>query len=99
MVKKKKQDFQSLKTLFDKYEVKEDKGYITKEFQDYGLRLAVKLNDKKHKGLYIKMAKEVDRSILERALRFVVDSAARSKAKLFMWKVKQLREEKEEKDE
>lgn len=99
MAKKKKQDFQSLRTLFDKYEVKEDKGYITKEFQDYGYRLAVKLNDMEHKGLYIKMAKEVDRSTLERALRFVVDSSARSKAKLFMWKVKELRKEQEGKDE
>ncbi len=90
--------FQNIGTLFDDYEVKEGDGYITREFQDYGYRLAVKLNDMEHKGLYIKMAKEEKRSVLERALRFVIDSKARSKAKLFMWKVKQLREQEKEED-
>lgn len=98
MSKKKKQDFQSLKTLFDQYQVKQDSGHVTREFQDYGLRLAHKLNDLEHKGLYIKMAKEQSRSILEQALRFVIDSQARSKAKLFMWKVKQLKEKEDEKE-
>ncbi len=90
--------FQNIGTLFDDYEVKEGEGYITKEFQDYGYRLAVKLNDMEHKGLYIKMAKEEERSVLERALRFVIDSQARSKAKLFMWKVKQIKEQDKEED-
>lgn len=65
-------------------------GYVTKEFQDFGYRLAVNLNDMPHKSLYIKMAKEVDRAILEKAISFVSDSNATSKARLFMWKVKQL---------
>jgi len=67
--------------------------YITREFQDYGYRLAESLDDLKHKSLYIKLAKEEDRELLQKAWDFVKDSRARSKAKLFMWKLKQLREE------
>jgi len=68
------------------------KKYITREFQDYGYRLAVELNDEKHKSLYIKLAKEVERKILEEARIFVKDAReVRSKAKLFMWRLKKLR--------
>lgn len=88
----KKSTFAPIADLFSKYMPNEDKGYISQEFQDFGYRLAVELNDLKHKSLYIKLAKEVDRSILERARTFVIDADnAKSKARLFMWKVKQLR--------
>ncbi len=90
--KKKKQGFVKASTLFDKYQPKKSKGYITQEFQDYGYRLAVELDDLKHKSLYIKLAKTEKRVFLERALSFVSDANARSKAKLFMWKLKQLKE-------
>ena len=71
----------------------EDKGkYVTREFQDYGLRLSQKLGDEKHKSLYIKLAKTVDRGILEEALTFVMDAhEPRSRARLFMWKMKELK--------
>ncbi len=85
----------SLEQIFSGYQIKEDKGYITQEFQDFGYRLALELNDLKHKSLYIKMAKDEDRGILERALSFVSDANnAKSKARLFMWKVKELKKEK-----
>ncbi|MEA2056999.1 MAG: hypothetical protein U9O78_04850 [Patescibacteria group bacterium] len=90
-----KKGFQGIGSLFDDYQIKEDKGYITKEFQDYGYRLALKLDDLRHKGLYIKMAKEEDRALLEQTLRFVIDSSAKSKARLFMWKLKKLKDEKQ----
>lgn len=84
--------FTSLSDLLDKYDLDNQGKYITKEFQDYGYRLAMELNDKKHVGLYIKLAKTIDRSILEAALRFVKDAHnARNKARLFMWKLKQMR--------
>lgn len=86
--------FKPLQQLVLTYALDDKGGYITQEFQDYGYRLAVELNDLAHKSLYIRMAKQVDRGILERALRFVSDSQAKSKAKLFMWKVKQLKAEK-----
>ncbi len=93
--KKKKQSFQNMGDLFASYQLDDKGGYITQEFQDFGYRLAVELNDLKHKSLYIKMAKTVDRAVLERSLSFVKDANnAKSKAKLFMWKVKQINAEK-----
>ncbi len=65
--------------------------FLSREFQQYGMHLAESLGDMKHKALYIKMAKEIPRPILESALGFVLDSNANSKARLFMWKVKQLK--------
>ena len=80
-----------LKGLLEKHTLTDKGGYITQEFQDYGYRLSVELNDEKHKALYIKLAKTVDRNLLEKSLSFVKDSGARSPARLFMWKLKQLR--------
>lgn len=82
-----------LGNLLQGYQLQDKGGYITQEFQDYAYRLAVALDDLPHKSVYMKMAKTVDRRILDQALGFVSDSQAKSKAKLFMWKVKQLRTE------
>ena len=91
MIKRKKAEFQSIKNLLGQYDW-ERKKYITREFQDYGLRLAADLNDEKHKSLYIKLAKTEDRKILEKAWVFVKDAyQVKSKAKLFMWKVKEIK--------
>ena len=65
--------------------------YITREFQDYWHKLATDLGDLKHKSLYIKLAKTVDRNILEQCKRFVIDSNANNKGALFMWKMKQIK--------
>lgn len=81
---------QSIKQVLEKFNPTQDK-YISREFQSFGVHLAEELNDTKHKSLYIKMAKTIHRSVLEKALSFVADSNARNKAALFMWKVKQLR--------
>lgn len=68
--------------------------YISREFQDFGLRLARELNDMKNKSLYIKLAKTISRHILEEAKNAVKDSSnVRSKAKLFMWKLAQIKKE------
>ena len=70
------------------------KKYISREFQDYGYRLAVALDDLSHKTLYIKLAKEVNRALLEEAKNFVKGADnVKSKARLFMWKLKELRSE------
>ena len=98
MAKKKDTGFSGIGDLFADYSVTTNK-YISQEFQDFGYQLAVKLNDLKHKSLYMKMAKNVDRSILERALSFVSDAdSAKSKARLFMWKVSQLKAQNKEKE-
>lgn len=92
--KTKAKGFQPLKTLFDNYQVGESGKYISREFQDFGYRLAAELDDLEHKSLYIKLAKETDRGLLEQARRFVIDADhARSKARLFMWKLKELKKE------
>jgi len=91
---------QSVGDLFAKYKLDDKGGYITKEFQDFGYRLAVELDDMKHKSLYMRMAKKESRGMLERALGFVKDAAnAKSKARLFMWKVKQLKKDKKDLEE
>lgn len=71
----------------------EDK-YVSREFQTFGIHLAEELDDYKHRSLYIKLAKDTHRSILEQALSFVSDSNARNKPALFMWKLKQLKDAK-----
>lgn len=91
----KKKGFSGIGSILKKYALKDKGGYITKEFQDYGYRLAVELNDMSHKSLYIRMAKTIERGILDRSLAFVKDAdTAKSKARLFMWKVKQFKDEK-----
>lgn len=89
----------SLGNLLQKYQPKEKNKYVSREFQDYGYRLAMELNDEGHKSLYIRLAKTVERGLLESARTFVIDSQAKSKAKLFMWKLKELREKKKTKVE
>ena len=79
----------SIKTVLKKFNPLEDK-YISREFQAYGIYLCEKLADDKHKALYIRLAKQHNRAVLEEALRFVVDSNARNKAALFMWKLKEM---------
>lgn len=80
---------QSVKDILKKFDPFKDK-YVSREFQAYGVYLAEKLGDDSHKSLYIKLAKTISRPLLQEALRFVIDSNARKKPALFMWKLKQL---------
>lgn len=85
--------FFSAQDLFSQYQLEDKGGYISQEFQDFGYRLAIELEDLTHKSLYMRLAKKENRSLLERALSFVQDANARNKAKLFMWKLQQLKQE------
>jgi hypothetical protein len=80
----------SVNQVLKKFNPVQDK-YISRDFQAYGIYLAEELDDYKHRSLYIKLAKTIHRSILEKALSFVSDSNADNKGALFMWKLKQLR--------
>ena len=92
MGKRKIKGLQSIQQILARYKLNDKGKYISREFQDYGYRLAKELNDEKHKSLYIKLAKEENRSFLEQAKIFVKDAInVKSKGKLFMWKLKQLR--------
>lgn len=79
--------------ILAKYQPKEEGKYISREFQDYGYRLAVDLDDLAHTSLYIRLAKTVPRGVLDAARAFAVDAPnARSKARIFMWKLRELRQ-------
>ena len=85
---------QSIKQILKNFNPAEDK-YISREFQSFGMYLTESLDDYKHKSLYIKLAKTTHRSILEKALSYVSDSKAKNKGALFMWKLKQLKQNKQ----
>lgn len=80
---------QSVKDILKKFNPLEDK-YVSREFQSFGVYLAKSLSDERRKSLYIKLSKTIHRPILEEALRYVIDSNARNKGALFMWKLKEL---------
>ena len=80
----------SIKQILEEKKAGERNRYVSREFQDYGYRLAAEIGDLAHKSLYIKLAKTIDRAILEQCKRFVIDSNADNKGALFMWKMKQL---------
>lgn len=82
---------QSLKTILSQVNLDNQDKYLSREFQKFGIYLAERLGDMKHKALYIKMSKEMPRQTLSDALSFVLDSKAKSLPRLFMWKVKQLK--------
>ena len=84
-------DFTKIADVLKRFQKDEDK-YISREFQKYGYDLAEELGDLKNKSLYIKLAKETPRGFLEAARNFVKDAyQVKSKPKLFMWKLSELR--------
>ncbi len=97
-VAKKKNDelgVSKLQDLFAEFSLDDKGGYITQEFQDFAYRLAVSLDDLKHKSLYMRLSKTLPRPILESALSFVTDAPnVKSKARLFMWRLQQIKQEK-----
>jgi hypothetical protein len=68
--------------------------YIRTEHQDYGIRLSVRLGDRNHKALYMRLAKDLPRNIVEKAAQFAIDYPEAqnngNKGKIFMWKLKGL---------
>lgn len=72
-----------------KFNPVEDK-YISREFQSFGYHLAETLNDLKHRGIYMRLAKTMNRGLLEKALSYVQDANVKRKGALFMWKLKEL---------
>ncbi|MBI4130014.1 hypothetical protein HY468_01720 [Candidatus Roizmanbacteria bacterium] len=79
----------SIQDILKDFNPVEDK-YISRDFQAYGVELAEKLEDYKHRGLYIRLAKNHPRAVLDKALSFVIDSRAKNKGALFMWKLKEM---------
>ena len=66
--------------------------YISREFQKYAYDLAKELDDLAHKSLYMRLAKNTPRALLENARNFVKEaSSVNSRARLFMWKLSELK--------
>src|SRR3990170_154768 len=83
---------QKVGDIIKKYKLEDTDKYVSREFQLYAYDLAVELNDLPHKSLYMKLAKTTPRGLMESARSFVKDAQnARSKGRLFMWKLKQLK--------
>jgi len=82
--------FRSLGDILGKFDPLKDK-YISREFQKYGYDLAQDLGDLRNRSLYIKLAKEEPREVLEKIKYDVLASKVGNKKKLFMWKVGQYR--------
>lgn len=72
------------------------KKYISREWQDYAYRLAMFLDDLPHKSLYMRLAKVTPRAWMEEAKNYITDAyEVKSKGRLFMWKLKQVKKERE----
>lgn len=87
----------SIATQLEKYKetIEKRQKYVHMEYQAYGLELAKELGDWKNRSIYIRLAKNTDRKIIEQARYFVKDQTAgtiKTPYKLFMWKLRQLRE-------
>lgn len=90
-IAKKQGTFSNIADILSDFKSDEDK-YIAYEFQKYGYELARELGDLRNRSLYIKLAKELPRGLLEAARNFVKDAKnVKSKPKLFMWKLNQLK--------
>ncbi len=82
----------SLNNILGETKFKDRPKNLSKEFQVYGVFLAESLDDTKHYSLYIKLAKELPRALLEEALNFTKGYySAKNKGKVFMWKLQELR--------
>jgi hypothetical protein len=81
-----------MENLLKGYQQPEKNKYVSREFQDYGYRLACEMGEEDKKSMYIKMAKTVDRKYLEQARTFVLDAPkVRNRGRLFVWAVGKLK--------
>jgi hypothetical protein len=83
---------QKVSQILKNFDPTKDK-YISRDFQAFGIYLAEEMEDYKNKGMWIKLAKTNDRAVLEKALSFTKDSTADNKIGLFLWKLKQIKNE------
>ena len=88
-------DFEKINAIIKKKFEKKGPVYARHEFQEYGIWLSEELHDYRHKSLYIKLAKEKPRGMLEEAKGFAKDYKTDSvnRGKLFMWKLGELGKE------
>ena len=94
-----KGEFEKIDKIIKKKFEKKGPVYARHEFQEYGIWIAEELHDYRHKSLYIKLAKEKPRGMLDEAKGFAKDYKTDSvnRGKLFMWKLGELEKEAKEK--
>ncbi len=88
--------------LIEKAKTNPKARYNRHEYQAYGNMLAEELKDEDHRSLYIKFAKTINRGLLDAARDFIKNTGklkSGSKARLFMWKLKDLRLKQKEKED
>ncbi|OGH02824.1 MAG: hypothetical protein A2798_00095 [Candidatus Levybacteria bacterium RIFCSPHIGHO2_01_FULL_37_17] len=83
----------SVKQVLKSFNPLQDK-YISRDFQQFGIWLAEEMEDYKNRGMWIRLAKINHRSVLEQCLSFVKDSNADNKIALFLWKLKEIKNQK-----
>lgn len=82
----------SIGKIIDEAKHKNRPKNLSQEFQVYGVYLAEQLDDTKHYSLYMKLAKNYSRGLLEEALTYAKGYySAKSKARVFMWRLQQLK--------
>jgi hypothetical protein len=79
-------------SIVSKFKTDNTDKYVSREFQKYAYELAKELDDLDHTSLYMRIVKINPRGLVESARSFVKDASnARSKPRLFMWRLKQLK--------
>jgi hypothetical protein len=90
--------FAPVQRTVNTFQLDDKGGYITQEFQDFGYRMAAELGDVARASMYMRLSKTTPRPLLEKALSFVSDAPnVKSKPRLFLWKLKQLKDEQKQK--
>ena len=85
---------QSIGDILKEITAKDSGKYLKFEWQLYAYNLAKWMDDLDRVSMYMKLAKNEDRQIVQQAWDFVKDSNARSKPRLFLWKLSLLKKEK-----
>jgi len=72
--------------------------YLKHEWQLYAYNLATWLGDMKRISFYMKLAKNENRNLLQKAWDFVKESKPNSRIGLFHWKFKELKKQQVQKE-
>ncbi len=84
---------QLLNAKFSGEESQKSKRHAAHEFQAFAYKIAADFKDLENLRIYLSVLKNCERIIVEKAYSFTIDSRSENKAKIFFWKIKQLRKE------
>lgn len=87
---------QTAKELLAKFNLLDqdgNKSHAHYEFQAFAYKIAHDLNDLNNLKIYMRLAKNVERSLMERAYSYALDAQTDNRGRKFMWKLKEIRNE------